>query len=1347
MQRNIQKALKVCLAVLLILTTGYTVLPSDVRADEINGSAGNAFSIQESVAYSADNKGATITLDAAGVPSGYTLTSVKDPTGMEKDLTNLAYVVSANGSYDFIIAYTDSAAKAGTYTKTVSVSDITASENSNTVNAFSIQESVAYSADSASATITLDAASVPSGYTLTSVKNPTGAEMDLTNLTCTVTANGSYSFMIAYTDSAATAGTYTKTVSVTEIISSENTLTGADTTEGTADGETEEASLSAQESTPDMSTMSLEPQSTGTPINPASASVQTGYKQTASLTDADKANDYQKNYTYSADSTTDAYLYKTAEWVDKEQGKAKITLTGKAPAHEPTSCVYVIETCLAHSFTDGIGRQNIKYLLQFYDKVDVIINNGASWDSMEVYKDVQSSDVLDHAIYDYDRHSSSWMYGALLKYFMGGSPTSTTQVEFPTAVYVSMDFITLEPGQTMSLFGPYIPYDQWAAGNGGYNSSLWPVLKNYVQAGHYFLMTTDNAPTMTTTQPIGTNEGDFIRMYDPSQWDVANFSSTPQYYYGNDFKTVGIPMFTDFYMEDESSSDYVITGATSDSGTVTFDKNHAAVGFTHNAYQGQEVTMTLDVQMTAQQMTDWLNTNNSAKLYHSDAADRSLELSTDSPKLYRNSPLLYISKLAIDQNYADHYLTGNMPDTTFSYSVLDSNGNIVTGALTCVKFTKKQNTVESSVITDGTFTLKDGQYVVLAGLPAGTYKIAEANAGNRWWSEYTVGSPGVSIPDTATYTKGLRTGVVTLTNGYRTDAAYKNHYVQTSSLQLEKVVSSYTTAPSGSTFSYEFVFTKPDGMPLTEPIAYTGTGGAPSGTVTLDANGRGTISGIPANGVITFNAIPVGTTFAFRETTVTAGGVTAPVTANWTTNWYVDPTAHTTPAASHKYIFKSTTAGTYTTGGGYEFFPTALSEVAVRSSATTYTASFTFPAGTTFSSTAPKNKWLSMDNLLVPKPEGADNSDRAPVIASDYSGSTLTFNIGMVDAQTTLETWAANANLNRRYTVWTVSIPEVTTYTSDLSGTGTQSNGTVGEANVLLLYENTYDPKTALTVTKNTVAQNGGIIDPNKTYSFQLKNSGGTNLSGSQTYTLSSTGAADQTMSTTNGAFTLKNGETATFKGLSNTTYQVAETSPGAGWTQEYAIGAAGANIGGYSTGATASAALTANKTTQVVFRNTYNPAKLTVSKTVVGAPSGASKETFEFTLTKAGSPVGNAPYTVTDDTTVRYTDSNGHFYLQGGQTATIVNLLPDTSANAYRVIETPNDLYTTATTGGDTNITINAGATGIVSYTNKYSPPMTGVNNSLFNTWPVVAFLAVLGAAFLLFTKRFAKLRKKGRE
>jgi hypothetical protein len=80
----------------------------------------------------------------------------------------------------------------------------------------------------------------------------------------------------------------------------------------------------------------------GSSFNPASASVQADYKLTSNLTDADKADAYQKNYTYAAGSTNSAYLYKTAEWVDKEQGKAKITLTGKAPAHEITSCVYVV---------------------------------------------------------------------------------------------------------------------------------------------------------------------------------------------------------------------------------------------------------------------------------------------------------------------------------------------------------------------------------------------------------------------------------------------------------------------------------------------------------------------------------------------------------------------------------------------------------------------------------------------------------------------------------------------------------------------------------------------------------------------------------------------------------------------------------------------------------------------------------------------------------------------------------------------------------------------------------------------------------------------------------------------
>jgi len=1158
-----------------------------------------------------------------------------------------------------------------------------------------------------------------------------------------------------------------------------------------------------------------------------SAELQTDYKQTGNLTEADKADDYQKNYTTAPGSSGSSYVYKSAEWVNKEQGTAQIQVYAKFPQSPHNSCVYIMETCSAHGFTKDIGKRNINYLRQYYDRVDVVINNGCNWDQMLIYTDVQDATCLDDATYKEDRHSSSWMYGALVKYFMG-SENSTTQINFPSTVYMSMDEVTLSEGSIMSTAGPnvdYVPYCRWCTENGySYNMSVWPILEKYADCGRYIMMSEYIPRTYTTTQPVGTNDGDFYRMMDPGKWDVPSFSATVKYCYQQDFETAGIPLAPSAALKDTVSSDFVVIDASCTTGNVNIEGNAVSTEFP-STYAGEEVVMTINVQLITRQMTDWMSTNSKNVYINGTDGNRLIFMEAASPKLYKGAPLLCVSKTCIDSCAA--YSRSSYPDLTYPFTIYNQNGTIVTESLSGTVYTDGVVRPEVIQITDGTFSLKENQYIIIAGLPAGTYhvtedetgkfwscrnavsqpgvpvaddavytegystnsftlvndyrtdiayrnyynapvlivqktiqdsstegdlsadaefsftvvdengnpvqgtyeciivsmeyntvletrqitdgtftlkrfnkayirglsagnyKVIEANAGNRWWTQHVTKAPGDVISDTDTYTNGLDSEMVTLVEGLHTEAGFLNHYTAVRDLQLQKSVIGIG-APADATFTYEFRFVKEDGNPLTGNIVYTGTGGAPGGTITLDSKGRGSVSGIPNGGTVTFAGIPVGSTYYFHETSVTAGGVTTPVTTDWSAKWYIAPTvAQQTKVI--KYVFQNNTRTTVTAAYGYTLYPTVLVSVIPSSSAS---VTFTFPAGCTISNVGNYGTTTTTLNPAVDRNVGNTN-----MVHCTVSGTSVivSFNVAYFSI-------LAQGNTgNRVYLSLDVTYPPENVYTSANSGTGTQMSGTMALQDNILVYQNAYAAKTGLTVTKHVEAQNGGTAPTDKTYSFQLQTSAGASVTGSHTYTVSGPSAADASYTTTNGTFTLKDGETAAFTDLTVGSYRVVETSPGADWQQQCAVSTAGGSLGSYSTGNIAAVTLSDKKTTQAAFKNIYNPAKITVSKTVTGAPPDAD-ETFEFTLTKAGQPVAGAAYTVTGDPSVRHTDSSGHLYLKNGQTAEIVNLASDTSANAYKVTETANPEYVATSTGGGVNLPVSPGGTGTVSYTNAYA-------------------------------------------
>lgn len=236
--------------------------------------------------------------------------------------------------------------------------------------------------------------------------------------------------------------------------------------------------------------------------------IENAYKSTDELDDADKEDETQKNYQKADGSTDDSYLLKSAEWTDKKNGKASITLTAstnKVPAK--TTAVYAMDTCTVHGFSKAIAKTNLEYLLKHYDHVDVLMvafesdgnNSGkAGTDTIKSFTDVKDTSCLDEVTFGPARHAASDIASALETYLFG-SHGSSTQVNSPTAIFTSMDN---DIGYDMSTL-PVPTTD-----------AFWNLLAGYDKEGHYFSM----ASCDRSTDDIADTSG---RIADPAGYTTG----------------------------------------------------------------------------------------------------------------------------------------------------------------------------------------------------------------------------------------------------------------------------------------------------------------------------------------------------------------------------------------------------------------------------------------------------------------------------------------------------------------------------------------------------------------------------------------------------------------------------------------------------------------------------------------------------------------------------------------------------------------------------------------------------------------------------------------------------------
>ena len=189
-----------------------------------------------------------------------------------------------------------------------------------------------------------------------------------------------------------------------------------------------------------------------------------GYKKTSELTTADISDAYQKNY---QDISIDdgSYLEKSAEWTDKQNGEALITIKAKQIEElEDTSALYVATMCYAHGLTEDIVVKNILTLIKFYDKVDFIaINNYYEEGILGVHTFSSKSTeeevrnyvrTVKESGYEYPHFINSIPY-AIQKYLFGNVGDSYISkdnlINNPTAIYVSCDAIYLNESDSWGM--------------------------------------------------------------------------------------------------------------------------------------------------------------------------------------------------------------------------------------------------------------------------------------------------------------------------------------------------------------------------------------------------------------------------------------------------------------------------------------------------------------------------------------------------------------------------------------------------------------------------------------------------------------------------------------------------------------------------------------------------------------------------------------------------------------------------------------------------------------------------------------------------------------------------------
>ena len=394
-----------------------------------------------------------------------------------------------------------------------------------------------------------------------------------------------------------------------------------------------------------------------------------GYKKTSELTNADLADAYQKNY--QEESVADgSYLFKSAEWTNKQNGEGLITIKGtQIQELEDTSALYVATMCYYHGLSEDIVVKNIVTLMKFYDKVDFIAINKANEAGIVATKTF-TEDSTEEEIRSYVNttkaagvdapHYINSIPPAIEKYLFGNMGDSYISedklINNPTAIYVSCDSFYLDDKPSAS--------DVWGV---SYATEKYFNFINEYFAGRYFSMSQTSQQSANPVLTIRFGKGKYdanilnivlgilnpenygeaelalddeqLKKWEANTSDNLNLSFTNKKYaadfsYDKDFEEAGVQVITNCTIADTVQDYFEIVDVQATGGSDSMQTRVTGQNilfYDENYVCGNEVIIKIKVKLRDDVIShfDEFEDTNFGKA----TLSGSVNLSVDSPKL------------------------------------------------------------------------------------------------------------------------------------------------------------------------------------------------------------------------------------------------------------------------------------------------------------------------------------------------------------------------------------------------------------------------------------------------------------------------------------------------------------------------------------------------------------------------------------------------------------------------------------------------------------------------------------------------------------------------------------------
>ncbi len=591
----------------------------------------------------------------------------------------------------------------------------------------------------------------------------------------------------------------------------------------------------------------------GTPHN---GEIESAYTLTGSLVDADMKDQSQENYQKALG--TKAYLYKTAEWTDKANGKATITLTGleHKGVEVEGPVLYSFQVCIAHSLRKDIVQSNIEFLLNAYGKVDLMGIDAVDLSYGIVYQFNAAQDkITDRCNFATDKHFFEAQIMALYNYLFDDAGN---QVRFPAVIYVSSDSYRTytDESELVAIFGG----DK--AKQVAKVDRLMTLLKKYADAGRYFYMT---SPSYTTASydDARTYMMEFLPAFmDPSIYTDtygSGSSATVTRTYEKSFEALeGMTVWSKMAFSDTIASKFKIDGVRSLTNGLTASSSGQNVTAQGTVTANKPAQVAVDVTLNnLNEFNSWIDTNNGNATLACESSGSQLSVGSPKLALTETAPLMVKKIVTADEGVA-------IPtDDAFTFQVeTDSSGAYASYANKTYKlFGSDDVEITTETYTtdgDGKFTLNAGQYAVFQGLDTATgYRVTETAMGDNYAQTLPVNNAAV----TGTIVSGGST------------AEFTNKYTAPPSLTVKKIVTTDAgvTAPTDDAFT----FTIEIGAPLAAYASQTyklyqkGADGLDDTEITTDAPYTTTNTGtftLKGGQYAVFDGLNAGTAYRVTET-------------------------------------------------------------------------------------------------------------------------------------------------------------------------------------------------------------------------------------------------------------------------------------------------------------------------------------------------------------------------------------------------------------------------------------------------------------------------------------------------